>query len=88
MTVNDMLIMTMQFSGRLLKNIVDNSKAKANGVLTPQNRKLFLYSGHDTTIAWLFRAMIVFEPHFPPYGAYIVFELRRRERIYGLKVSS
>lgn len=57
-----------------------------SGQLKPWGRKLFLYSGHEVTIAWLLTVMNVFEPHIPPYGAHVVVELRKIRGLYGFKV--
>ncbi|XP_068907606.1 venom acid phosphatase Acph-1-like [Tenebrio molitor] len=73
-------------SGSLLKRIIDNSKGKSSGELVPENRKLFLYSGHDINIGHMLITLDVFEPHFPPYGSYILFELHFINDVEGFKI--
>lgn len=42
------------------------------------NRKLWVYSGHDTTISNILNAMDIFQYHSPPYTSTIMFELYAR----------
>ena len=51
-------------------------KEKRNGTLSP-DRNIWMYSGHDTTVAALLNAMGVFEPHIPPFAAAVMVELRK-----------
>ncbi|XP_031340436.1 lysosomal acid phosphatase-like isoform X2 [Photinus pyralis] len=37
-----------------------------------------MYSGHDTTLANLLNTLQIFDPHSPPYGAALLFELRSK----------
>lgn len=62
-------------SGPLLKDMIDHMEKKANNALVP-NRKLWVYSAHDETIANLLMTLNLFEPHPPPYAAMILIELR------------
>lgn len=48
---------------------------KSKGILNP-DRKLFIYSAHDTTVANMLMALGLFERHCPPYAATILIELR------------
>lgn len=48
---------------------------KSKGVLTP-DRKLWIYSAHDNTVANLMNTLNIFEAHFPPYAATLLVELR------------
>lgn len=41
-------------------------------------RKVWMYSGHDTTIANILQALKLFEYHNPPYSSTILFEVRTR----------
>lgn len=40
------------------------------------NRKIWMYSAHDETIANLLMTLNLFEPHCPPYAATLLVELR------------
>ncbi|XP_068907895.1 venom acid phosphatase Acph-1-like [Tenebrio molitor] len=73
-------------SGTLLKNIIHSSTGKISGDLLPKNRKLFLYSGHELNIAYMLQVLDVFEPHIPPYGSYILFELHKIDDVAGFKI--
>ncbi|XP_015510724.1 prostatic acid phosphatase isoform X1 [Neodiprion lecontei] len=68
-------ILQRLYSGRLLGEMVDHLVKKANNTLTP-NRKLWIYSAHDTTVANFLTTLNVFEPHVPPYSATVLVELR------------
>lgn len=72
--------------GPLVKKIIHDSKMKINGTL-PKERKMFIYSGHEYNIAHTLRALNTFEPHVPPYGAHILFELHKIDGQYGFKVN-
>lgn len=62
--------------GPLLKDIITHMKQKKNGILYP-NRNLWIYSGHDDTVATLLDTMGVFEHHMPPFTATIMIDLRK-----------
>ena len=48
---------------------------KSKNALRP-DRKLWIYSGHDDTIANVLKAFGLFQRHQPPYAATILIELR------------
>ncbi|OAD55716.1 Prostatic acid phosphatase, partial [Eufriesea mexicana] len=62
-------------SGPLLGEIIDHMEKKSKNALVP-DRKVWMYSGHDETIANMLMTLNVFEPHCPPYTATILIELR------------
>ncbi|CAK9834163.1 Lysosomal acid phosphatase [Anthophora retusa] len=62
-------------SGLLLGEMVDHMEKKSKNALTP-NRKVWMYSAHDDTLANMLMTLNVFEPHCPPYTAVILIELR------------
>jgi prostatic aicd phosphatase len=62
-------------SGPLLKKIISDTKAKAEGTQTPAGRKMFMYAGHDSTISNLLSALKVWDPQFPGYGIMVLIEL-------------
>lgn len=45
-------------------------------MLSP-NRKLWIYSAHDTTVANFLMTLNLFDPHCPPYAATVFLELRK-----------
>jgi len=68
-------VLAFKISGPLLKKIISDTKAKAEGTLTPANRKMFMYAGHDSTISNLLSALKVWDPQIPGYGIMILIEL-------------
>ncbi|RZC35301.1 venom acid phosphatase Acph-1, partial [Asbolus verrucosus] len=70
-------------AGYMLKKILDDSKAKIDGFLS---KKIFLYSGHESTLGYMLNALDVYEPHVPPYGSAISFEIRRGDDQYYMKL--
>lgn len=50
-------------------------------------RPLHLFSGHDTTIATVLRALNMYQNVTPDYGAALGFELRSRDNSYYVTVS-
>ena len=48
-----------------------------------QVKKLYMYSGHDTTVAPILHTLGIFNGFAPPYSSMIIFELFEQE---GLQV--
>ncbi|XP_046387697.1 prostatic acid phosphatase-like [Ischnura elegans] len=64
--------------GPLISEMMDHFIKKKDGTLSPSQRKLFMYSAHDTTIANLLMTFGLFNPPFsPPYTSTILLELHR-----------
>ena len=55
--------------------MIQHMKLKSKHALTP-NRKVWMYSAHDETVANMLMTLNLFEPHCPPYTATILIELR------------
>ena len=55
--------------------MIEHMVLKSKHALIP-NRKLWIYSAHDETIANLMMALNIFTPHCPPYAATLLMELR------------
>lgn len=70
----------------MIKKIIDDGTAKINGNLH-ETRKLYLLSGHEINCALMLRLLGTFEPHLPPYGAHVIFELHEIDNVFGYKVS-
>lgn len=62
-------------SGLLLGEMIDHMEKKSKNALVP-DRKVWMYSAHDETIANMLMTLNVFDPHCPPYTAMILLELR------------
>jgi hypothetical protein len=75
-------------SGPLLKKIINDLEANAEGMLTPAGCKMFMYAGHNSTISNLLSAMEVWDPHFSDYGIMIPVEVHRNKiGQHGIKVT-
>lgn len=74
--------------GPLIKEILEHSMQKAQGVLKPKNRKLFVYAGHDSTISNVLMALQTWDLQIPTYGILILFEVHEdpKSHEFGLKV--
>jgi lysosomal acid phosphatase len=55
--------------------MIEHMELKSMDALIP-DRKLWIYSAHDETIANMLMTLNLFEPHCPPYTATILLELR------------
>ncbi|XP_017773883.1 PREDICTED: venom acid phosphatase Acph-1-like [Nicrophorus vespilloides] len=64
-------------AGYLLKKILDDSKEKIANESSNKNVKMYLYSGHESTIGFMLYSLKVLKTHIPPYGSAIIFELRK-----------
>lgn len=63
--------------GYLLKKIVDDSLQRMKRALLPAKRKMFLYSGHESTLGYILNALKLADAHVPPYGSAILIDIRR-----------
>ncbi|CAL9690183.1 unnamed protein product [Knipowitschia caucasica] len=66
--------------GSLLHIFLINIENKLQKVLQEPNRKLFLYSAHDTTLIPCLMAMGIFDMQWPPYAADITLELYKHKQ--------
>lgn len=69
-------LMNFFFPGPLIGQITKHLEKKSRGKLTP-DRKLWIYSAHDTTVAAVLMALNLYNSAPPPYTAAIIFELRK-----------
>lgn len=72
-------------SGPLIKEMVRNMEKKASGKLDP-DRKMFMYSAHDETVANLLQGLQVFNQIPPPYFSSIIMELSNKSANYFVSV--
>ncbi|CAH1398948.1 unnamed protein product [Nezara viridula] len=70
--------------GPLLKKILNDSKNKINDNL--HERKLYLYAGHDSTVANVLQALKVWDPQIPKYNILALIELHKIHDDYKLKI--
>ncbi|XP_073329716.1 lysophosphatidic acid phosphatase type 6 [Pagrus major] len=66
--------------GPLLHTLLSNIDEKLNDTSSEPNRKLFLYSAHDTTLIPCLMAFGVFDMRWPPYAADITLELHQHRQ--------
>ncbi|XP_054267962.1 prostatic acid phosphatase-like [Macrosteles quadrilineatus] len=69
--------------GPLLKEIITNMKEK---IKEPNGRKMFLYAGHDSTVANILLALNVWDEQIPVYNIMTMIELHQLNGVYGVKV--
>jgi len=63
--------------GPLVKEVVSHLQDFVQGKLKPSERKVFMYSGHDTTVAVFLSALKIFNNIQPPYCALVMVELHQ-----------
>ncbi|XP_061827356.1 lysophosphatidic acid phosphatase type 6 isoform X2 [Nerophis lumbriciformis] len=66
--------------GPLLHTILLNMEEKLQGASSQPNRKLFLYSAHDTTLIPCLMVLGIFDMQWPPYAADLTLELHQHQR--------
>ena len=71
--------------GPLISDIHTHMKKKIEGKLKP-NRRAWIYSAHDTTIANVLKGLNVFEVHSPPYSSLILIELKKKNNQHFVEV--
>lgn len=75
-------------AGYLLKKILSDTMNKINGNLDPQERKIFLYSGHEVNVGTFLAALDLYtleDP--PPYGSYVLLEVYKTVNgTHGIKM--
>ncbi|XP_054731873.1 venom acid phosphatase Acph-1-like isoform X2 [Anastrepha obliqua] len=66
-------------AGPFLKKMFTEMLEKRNGELQPNKRKLFIYTGHDTTVVNILSALKVWKPQLPRYSVMTIFELHKNK---------
>lgn len=75
-TYTDTPQMARLISGSLIKEIIQHISEKITNSTQYPDRSLWLYSGHDFTIANVLNALGLYEvPHIPPFASSLHFEL-------------
>lgn len=72
--------------GLLVNDIFTRLISKSKGSLIP-DRKMWIYSAHDTTVANILMSLGAFDDHSPPYTSLIIFELSVKNGVYYISVS-
>lgn len=63
--------------GPFLKKMINEMVQKSNSTLKPADRKLFIYTGHDSTVVNILAALKVWPNEFPNYAIQAYFELHK-----------
>lgn len=66
--------------GPLLHTLLDNIDQKVQETSSEPDRKLFLYSAHDTTLIPCLMALGIYDMRWPPYAADITVELHKHQQ--------
>jgi len=65
--------------GPFIKEMIQHFDSVVDKTLFPPNRKVFMYSGHDTTVSSILNTLGVFNTIAPPYASMVIVELFERE---------
>ncbi|XP_017957903.1 venom acid phosphatase Acph-1 [Drosophila navojoa] len=66
-------------AGPFLKKMFDEMQQKRNGTLKPEKRKLFIYTGHDSTVVNVLSGLKIWERQLPRYSVMALFELHKNK---------
>ena len=70
-----------------MKELVEHFQDFVASKLTPPNRKLFMYSGHDVSVSTVLSALKVFNNIQPPYASMVLVELHElKAKEFAVKV--
>lgn len=61
-------------AGPFLQKMINEWNQKKDDVIKPKGRKIFLYTGHDSTVVNILHAIGVWEQQLPVYGIMAIFE--------------
>ena len=59
--------------------LIEKQTEVVNHILEQKAKLLYVYSGHDTSIATILNSLKVFNGLAPPYASAVLFELFKRE---------
>ncbi|CAG0896214.1 unnamed protein product [Darwinula stevensoni] len=72
--------------GPLVYTMVKQMEDKVAGKPEMKKRKLFVYSGHDSTISAFLSSLNVFDPQQPSYASMVTVELREKNGLHYVRV--
>eukprot|EP00092_Neocalanus_flemingeri_P066447 GFUD01080948.1.p1 GENE.GFUD01080948.1~~GFUD01080948.1.p1 ORF type:complete len:411 (-),score=130.18 GFUD01080948.1:107-1339(-) len=61
--------------GPFIAELVGHYDGVADNTIVPANRKVFMYSAHDTTLSYVMNTLGIFDGLAPPYDSLLMFEL-------------
>ena len=67
--------------GPFIKEMIQHFESVVDKTLSPPNRKVFMYSGHDNTVSSILNTLGVFNTIAPPYASMVIVELFERYNI-------
>lgn len=73
------------FTGMLLRNITDTMMGVING-WGNADKKMTIFSGHDTNVASLLFIFGAYTPHMPEYSSSVMVELLNNSTDYYVRV--
>lgn len=73
-------------AGPFLKKMIAEQQDKVSNNLKPKDRKLYIYTGHDSTIVNILSGLNVWEKQFPAYAIMGIFELVRDKKTQEIGV--
>ncbi len=75
-------------AGPFIQKMIREWTAKRDGSLKPKDQKIYLYTGHDSTIVNVLNAIDVWKPQLATYGIMAIFELLEDTRTgqWGISV--
>lgn len=68
--------------GPFVRKMLHEWQQRSAGKLQPADRKMFLYTGHDSTVVNVLAALDVWQQQLPVYGIMAIFELLEDERTH------
>ncbi|XP_019698349.1 venom acid phosphatase Acph-1 isoform X2 [Harpegnathos saltator] len=72
--------------GPMLKKFTSDMLAKKKGTLKPEQRKMFMFVGHDSTIVDLMNTMHIWHNQLPHYNIMIMIELHENEGEWNVQI--
>lgn len=66
-------------AGPFLKKMFVEMLEKRDGKLKPSDRKLFIYTGHDTTVVNILASLKIWQRQLPRYSVMTMFELHKNQ---------
>ncbi|KAK4880923.1 hypothetical protein RN001_004242 [Aquatica leii] len=72
--------------GFLLKKILQDTRLKLDNKINPTERKMFLYSAHDTTVFYILRAMELSLSDIPDFTGCVIVEIHKINSIDSVRI--
>lgn len=66
-------------AGPFLQKMFTEMLEKSGGKLNPLDRKMFIYTGHDTTVVNILSSLKIWKRQLPSYSVMTIFELHKNK---------